>query len=92
MSRESFLAFRKRVNSEPALNAEFTAVWRKHGDLVALARRHGFEFDANEFRQRAEEPLEGELSLAELELVAGGSDTPPTSQCPSGFTCTDVKH
>jgi predicted ribosomally synthesized peptide with nif11-like leader len=91
MSRESFLAFRKRVNSDPVLGAEFTTVWRRHGDLVALTRRHGYVFDASEFQKPAEEPQDGELSPEELELVAGGSEPPPTSTCPPGFTCQGTK-
>jgi predicted ribosomally synthesized peptide with nif11-like leader len=77
MSMEAVWAYRERVNSDAALASEVKTICERGGDLVALARRHGFEFTEDELRQAWAAALDGELSPFELELVSGGAPQPP---------------
>jgi predicted ribosomally synthesized peptide with nif11-like leader len=75
MSIEAVQAFREELNASEALQAAMKNAWSPEGtiDLETVARvgrENGFDVTASEIDAAFKEG--GELSEAELELVAGG--------------------
>jgi predicted ribosomally synthesized peptide with nif11-like leader len=75
MSKESVEAFVKRLSEDPQLEQQVQAEAKDTPDpvavLVDLAERNGYQFTAEEFLQAVPED---QLSEADLEGVAGGTD------------------
>lgn len=68
MSTNTIEAFRAKVAKDPDLQAEVKASV-VDDSLVALAKRHGFDFTAAELQAFF---ADAELTELELDLVAGG--------------------
>jgi predicted ribosomally synthesized peptide with nif11-like leader len=76
LSNENLSAFRKEVQSNPALLEKVEALGSDINLIVALGNQEGFDFTAEEFLADLEAVNAGsseELSDAELEQVAGGT-------------------
>ena len=83
MSREALAKFRTLLSSTPDLQRTVGEAARS-GDveaIVGIGRRNGHEFTAEELLETfGPDRVEGQLSDAELDLVAGGFGTFATAR------------
>jgi predicted ribosomally synthesized peptide with nif11-like leader len=82
MSQEQLKAFLAAVQTDSSLQAKLQA---SGADTVAIANAAGYDVTADDFRTAKEE-----LSLAELEGVAGGLASNCGTWQGKVLTCTDL--
>jgi len=77
MSLASLDQFRNALTADPALQQACLDAFNagRHEDVLAIGKQLGFEFSAEEVKQRFDD---AELSDFELELVSAGIIIPPS--------------